>query len=153
MRSQWARCDFLQSPTNEVEKVADPVIFEGMDFATKLHRLIGKSDLNQSKLARAIGVSPATINEMVNYGKRPYLDQAFPIARKLGVSLEYLADDSLDEPPLPLTKEELHIIDAVRSSGVTFREVIDWLNSRKKGVHGKEPSEVDPPVKLPRKSG
>ena len=54
--------------------------------------------MNQQKLARASRVSDSEISRILS-GKssNPGLENALKLARAVGVSLDYLADDSLDE--------------------------------------------------------
>ena len=54
--------------------------------------------LNQQKLARLSGVSDSEISRILS-GKsaNPGLDNALKLARAVGVSLDFLADDSIDE--------------------------------------------------------
>jgi|GEM_PF-5873693 len=69
-----------------------------MTFAEKLGILIQRSGKSQSDVAREAGLTPTTLSQMRLGNRRPYMDQALLIARSLGVSLDFLADNSLDEP-------------------------------------------------------
>ncbi|WP_435005137.1 helix-turn-helix domain-containing protein [Tundrisphaera lichenicola] len=70
-----------------------------MQFPQKLDFLIGLRGTNQSQLSRKTGISQSAISEMTKGKRRVYMDQAFELARALGVSLDYLADDAQEEPP------------------------------------------------------
>lgn len=64
-------------------------------IAEKLARLID----NQSVVAKKTGLVASAISEATAGKRRLYVDQAFKVARALGVSLDFLADDAQDEPP------------------------------------------------------
>lgn len=71
-------------------------MFETKIFAERLKRARGQKQLSQAELAKAVGVSAATISsyETPNNTKIPSLDKAIAIAEHLGVSLDYLSGSS-----------------------------------------------------------
>ena len=81
-----------------------------MILKEKLQMLMARYGLNGQKLARLSQVSDSEISRILQGKSRPGLDNAFRLARAVNVTLDYLADDSLDaEPPQPadhLTPEE-----------------------------------------------
>jgi transcriptional regulator with XRE-family HTH domain len=94
-------------------------------LAEKLSRLI----TNQSALARQTGLSQSTISEATSGKRRLFFDQVALIARTLGVSLDYLADDSQDEPPQRggPQDDEVYILRVVRSLGIDADEAVRRL--------------------------
>jgi transcriptional regulator with XRE-family HTH domain len=70
-----------------------------MTFAQKVVKLREAKGWKQSDLRRAIGdVSPTTVSNWES-GAIPSMDVALKVARALGVSLDYLADDAQEHPP------------------------------------------------------
>lgn len=69
-----------------------------MKFPEKLTKAIEAREWSQSRLAKEIGVSQATVSEMTRGQRRPYGDQIFAIAKALGVTCDYLLDDEQDAP-------------------------------------------------------
>ncbi len=55
--------------------------------------------LNGQKLARKSDVSDSEISRIMNGKSLPGLENAISLARAVGVSLDYLADDGLDAEP------------------------------------------------------
>src|SRR6516162_3630420 len=106
-----------------------------MDLKTKLKNLMNNRGLNGQKLARLSKVSDSEISRILQGKSRPGLDNAFRLARSVGVSLDYLADDGLDaEPPRPedhLSPEERRILSLAQKIGcshvVTILESIRFL--------------------------
>ncbi len=71
-------------------------------FSEKLAQKILQLGLNGQKLARKSDVSDSEISRIMNGKSLPGLENAIALARAVGVSLDYLADDSLDaDPNLP----------------------------------------------------
>ncbi len=71
-------------------------------FSEKLGQKILQLGLNGQKLARKSEVSDSEISRIMNGKSLPGLENAISLARAVGVSLDYLADDSLDaDPSLP----------------------------------------------------
>jgi transcriptional regulator with XRE-family HTH domain len=69
-----------------------------MRFGQKILNLRTQRGLSQRDLAREIGgISGSSVGAWEN-GATPAMDAAFRAAQVLGVSLDFLADDSLDEP-------------------------------------------------------
>ena len=64
----------------------------------KIHNIMQKKGLNTLKLSKAIGESNSTLTDFLK-GKttKISLDKALKIARVLDVSVEYLADDEVDD--------------------------------------------------------
>jgi transcriptional regulator with XRE-family HTH domain len=54
---------------------------------------------NQQKLARLSGVSDSEVSRILNGKSQPGLENALKLAKAVGVSLDFLADDELDSDP------------------------------------------------------
>jgi transcriptional regulator with XRE-family HTH domain len=102
-----------------------------MILKDKLQLLMARQGLNGQKLARSSQVSDSEISRILQGKSRPGLDNAFRIARSVGVTLDYLADDNLDvEPVQPadnLSPEERRILAVVQKIG--YGEVLTILEN------------------------
>ena len=102
-----------------------------MILKDKLQMLMVKCGLNGQKLARLSHVSDSEISRILQGKSRPGLDNAFRLARAVHVTLDYLADDSLDaEPPQPadhLTAEERRLLTVAQKIGAS--EVLTLLEN------------------------
>jgi transcriptional regulator with XRE-family HTH domain len=128
-----------------------------MELKDKLQMLMARQALNGQKLARLSRVSDSEISRILQGKSRPGLDNAFRLARSVGVSLDYLADDGVDaEPPRPedhLSMEERRILALAQKIGcsqvVTILESIRFLGyevAMSRLVAGKPIIEVDKEV-------
>src|SRR5436305_9366754 len=92
-----------------------------MKLEEKLQTRMVRLGLNGQRLARDSKVSDSEISRILAGKSRPGLENAFKLARALGVSLDYLADDSLETDPLqkadPLTQEEREVLDLAYGIG------------------------------------
>ena len=68
-------------------------------FSEKLSQKILQLGLNGQKLARKSDVSDSEISRIMNGKSLPGLENAIALARAVGLSLDYLADDSLEADP------------------------------------------------------
>lgn len=86
------------------------------DFATKLNHAMMTKGLSQADLRDAIGrtVSHGTISNWCAGRSLPRLDEAHRIATVLGLPLEFLANDQMEEPAaqtsVDLGERELEIL-------------------------------------------
>lgn len=104
------------------------MVYGDMDFPAKLALLIAQRNTSQSRLSRDTGLSQSAISLMTKGEQRPYLDQGLRLARALRVSLDFLADDDLDQPPRPeLTDDERVIVSVVRAAGLSSDAAIRAL--------------------------
>src|SRR4051812_43931960 len=88
-----------------------------MIFREKLDKLIDRRGTSQAALSRETGIAQSAISEMTKGKRRPYADQALLLARALGVTLDFLVDDALDEPPASssgLTSEDESVLSHYR---------------------------------------
>jgi transcriptional regulator with XRE-family HTH domain len=125
-----------------------------MILKDKLQMLMARHSLNGQKLARLSQVSDSEISRILQGKSRPGLDNAFRLAKSVGVSLDYLADDSLDvEPPQPADKlapEERRLLAIAQKIGcaevLTILENIRFLGyevAMSRLVGGKPIIEID----------
>lgn len=69
-----------------------------MTFAEKLTRLT--EDRHKAKVSRRAGLPSTAIYDYVSKGFRPRAEPALRLARVLGVSVEWLIDDTQAWPPV-----------------------------------------------------
>jgi transcriptional regulator with XRE-family HTH domain len=81
----------------------------------KLLTAMARQGLNGQKLAQRSHVSDSEISRILSGQSTPGLENAFRLARAVGVSLDFLADDVLEADPLrasdPITPEERRLLD------------------------------------------
>lgn len=87
-----------------------------MRYEEKLRREMILKGFNQQRLARASGVSDSEVSRILAGKSQPGLENALKLARAVGVSLDYLADDTRDAesrrvpPSDPWTAEALELV-------------------------------------------
>ena len=74
-----------------------------MTFAEKLDKLTATH--NRAKLSRACGLPQNAIADYINKGHVPSVGRALTIAQALGVSLDWIADDEQEWPPVRIESE------------------------------------------------
>jgi transcriptional regulator with XRE-family HTH domain len=89
----------------------------------KLLTEMARQGLNGQRLAQRSRVSDSEISRILSGQSTPGLENAFRLARSVGVSLDYLADDALDCDPLkasdPLTPDERRLLDLAQQIGMS----------------------------------
>jgi transcriptional regulator with XRE-family HTH domain len=94
-----------------------------MTLKDKLQMLMTREKLNGQKLAKLSAVSDSEISRILQGKSRPGLDNAYRLARAVGVSLDYLADDTLDHEPGPPTDgvstEERKALNLIQKIGLS----------------------------------
>jgi transcriptional regulator with XRE-family HTH domain len=92
-----------------------------MKLEEKLLNQMVRLGLNGQKLARTSKVSDSEISRILAGKSRPGLENAFRLARAVGVSLDYLADDTLETDPLvsrdPVSPDEREVLDLAHEIG------------------------------------
>jgi transcriptional regulator with XRE-family HTH domain len=92
-----------------------------MGYSEKLQKLCALRNLDQSTLATKVGLSKSSISRILSGVQEPKLRLAYDLARALGVTLDYLVDDSPEMGPaqhlLMVTEEEMMILKIVRRLG------------------------------------
>ncbi len=95
----------------------------GMELKDKLLAQMSRMGLNGQKLARISGVSDSEISRILNGKSRPGLENAYRLAKAMGVTLDYLADDALEADPGanadPLSPDEREVLDLAQGIGLT----------------------------------
>jgi len=94
-----------------------------MKLKDKLQMLMTRANLNGQKLAKLSEVSDSEISRILQGKSRPGLDNAYRLAKAVGVSLDYLADDTLDhEPGQPanaLSTDERKLLTIIQKIGLS----------------------------------
>jgi transcriptional regulator with XRE-family HTH domain len=82
--------------------------------------------LTQDLVGREVGVSQNLVSLWARGKSVPDLYQAAALARLLGTSLDYLADDARDEPPAPepVPSDERAILNLYRALRLTEAEAL-----------------------------
>ena len=92
-----------------------------MKFNEKLYKQMLLKNLNQQKLAKISGVSDSEVSRILGGKSQPGLENAFRLAKAVGVSLDYLADDALDTDPAqptgPSSTSERNVLQIAREIG------------------------------------
>src|SRR3954463_2475646 len=92
-----------------------------MTLQEKLLTRMLRLGLKGQKLAGAPKGRRPEISRILAGKSRPGLENAFRLARAVGVSLDYLADDALESDPLedtdPLTADEREVLDLAHGIG------------------------------------
>lgn len=72
----------------------------------KIIRRMKELNVSQASLARAAGMHQTGVSDVLNRTRRPAFDQMAAMARRLGVSLDWLADDEAGEDAPGRFKDE-----------------------------------------------
>ena len=92
-----------------------------MGYADKLQKLCALRGMDQSTLAEKVNLSKSSMSRILSGIQEPKLRLAYDLAKALGVSLDYLVDDSITvENPgqfIYLSDDELTILKLVRRLG------------------------------------
>ena len=101
-----------------------------MGYAEKLQQLCALRGLDQSALAVKVGVSKSSMSRILSGVQEPKLRLAYDLAKALGVTLDYLVDDSPEFDPnaqlVMVSEDELTILKIVRrlSSNVSIDRLL-----------------------------
>lgn len=120
----------MQDALQAIASPDDRCAYVLMGFPEKLDAAIGKSGKSQSAIAREIGIAQSTISAMTRGERRPYLDQAFKLARALGVTVDYLIDDAQEEPAPAepsVSDDERYVVRTIRALNLSFEEAVRRL--------------------------
>src|SRR3954466_9392523 len=113
-----------------------------MGYAEKLQKLCALKNLDQAALARKVGRSKLSIARILSGAQEPKLRLAYDLAKALGVTLDYLVEDSPELGPaqhlVMVTDEEMMILKIVRRLGSSV--AIDRLLNVAAGAPAPAPS-------------
>jgi transcriptional regulator with XRE-family HTH domain len=94
-----------------------------MGYTDKLQKLCALRGLDQTDLAVKLHLSKSSISRILSGVQEPKLRVAYDLAQVLGVTLDYLVEDSPDIGPtdqlVMVTQDELAILKMVRLLGTT----------------------------------
>jgi transcriptional regulator with XRE-family HTH domain len=123
----------------------------GMGYTDKLQKLCALRGLDQSALAKKVGLSKSSISRILSGAQEPKLLLANDLAKSLGVTLNYLVDDSPELGPtdqlVMVTEDELTILKIVRHLG-THVSIARLLNAP-----GTAPDVAEAKPSLPQPGG
>lgn len=92
-----------------------------MGYTDKLQKLCALRGLDQSALASRVHLSKSSISRILSGSQEPKLGLAYDLAKALGVTLDYLVDDSPEIGPadqlVMVSEDELAILKIVRRLG------------------------------------
>jgi transcriptional regulator with XRE-family HTH domain len=89
-----------------------------MDFPTKLRIRLKQMGLTQGTFAELVGTSQSNVSDWMRKKSVPTLPLAQRAAKALGVTMDYLFDEEIEEMPRPaLTPEEQVLLDVTRKLG------------------------------------
>jgi transcriptional regulator with XRE-family HTH domain len=112
-----------------------------MGYSEKLQKLCALRSLDQSALASKVGLSKSSISRILSGVQEPKLRLAYDLAKALGVTLDYLVEDSPELGPtqhlVMVTEEEMMILKMVRRLGTNV--AIDRLLNVGPGAPGAAP--------------
>jgi transcriptional regulator with XRE-family HTH domain len=103
-------------------------MIEAMTLYEKINRLSALKGWGQSEVARRLKVSRSTVQPWFSGQGKPSYDLLLPLARVLGVSVDFLLDDTLDEPPKELTEEERFVLRTIRALEISADEAFRLLS-------------------------
>jgi transcriptional regulator with XRE-family HTH domain len=126
----------------------------GMGYKDKLQRLCALRGMDQSALASQVGLSKSSISRILNGAQEPKLRLAYDLAKALGVTLDYLVDDSPEAGPgdqlVMVSEDELTILKIVRRLGSNVS--LDRLVNSPSAT-GHETAEPKSPLAQPQHPG
>jgi transcriptional regulator with XRE-family HTH domain len=99
-----------------------------MRFPEKLRMLADARGWSMAELARRTGLRPSTVASWTTTKARPTLPDARLLSLALGVSLDYLADDGQDQPPVP-DEDASTILTVIRDLHLERAEAIRRLTT------------------------
>ena len=91
-------------------------------YSEKLYQKMVQLRMSQKQLHEASGVSDSEVSRILNNKSQPGLENAYKLARALGMSLDFLADDALEADPArpadPVSAGEQEILELAQHLGL-----------------------------------
>jgi transcriptional regulator with XRE-family HTH domain len=101
-------------------EVASPMsqgFYGAMEFSEKLKALSDSRRIFQEEIAERLDVSQSSVSSWMRGKTTPRLPEAIGLAKLFGVSVDYLADDSQEEPVVGLSDWEVQVLKVARRLG------------------------------------
>lgn len=132
--------DFTGNPVRCIASPDQSRLNDGMDFPSKVRKLLDACRMSQADLAESLGTSQQQVSRWLESGKPPKADYLLRLARALGVTVDYLIDDTQDEPAPTsgLRPDEVYLVRVVRGIGLGFEEAVARLWSGEPGGKARE---------------
>src|SRR5690349_2287368 len=89
-----------------------------MTFAEKVRKRLAEMNRSQADLAEAVGTNQPQVSSWLNQGVIPSTTSVVKASKFLGLSIDYLLDDSMEEPSRTLSEPELVLLDLAREFGM-----------------------------------
>jgi transcriptional regulator with XRE-family HTH domain len=116
-----------------------------MRFGKKIERLCDERGWNRAELARRIGVSKTTAGNWFDDTRHPFDFTLIKLSRALGVPVDFLVDNEMDEPPSPaLSPDEAEVLNLIRALGLPKFEALRRLAGAGVGISGHGPQAQTP---------
>jgi transcriptional regulator with XRE-family HTH domain len=90
-----------------------------MTFAEKIRKRMVELKMSQTELAEGLGTNQPQVSAWLNQGVMPSTTYAVKVAKLLGLSLDYLLDDTVDDPPDHLQEIEKVLLMVARDVGIS----------------------------------
>jgi transcriptional regulator with XRE-family HTH domain len=119
-----------------------------MEFRDKLRRAMGDVGMGVSELARALGKSEQSVSRWLNppdpeKAKPPKAESLLPLARTLGVTVDYLIDPEREETDMPdWNEDEKTLVKVFRASRLTIEAALRRLMEPPKEGETRAPDPV-----------
>jgi transcriptional regulator with XRE-family HTH domain len=115
-------------PQDSLQALKGKGFMDRMKFFEKLPKLIKERGLTPAVVSRQTGIRAQRFTDWKDPepkdNRRPTAAQLLALARALKVPMEYLADDAMDDPPpSEISPDEAALLEVVRASGVSAREL------------------------------
>jgi transcriptional regulator with XRE-family HTH domain len=99
-----------------------------MKMVDKVLRKARELGIKQAELARVAAAAPARITDWKTGDWEPSIGQLLRIGQRLGLSLDYLTNDSIDVQPTPISADDMAILATVHALSLELPVVIRALH-------------------------